>query len=201
MQGAAFLDLSPRAKLRVTGADRVRFLNGQITNDLRKASETAAIEACVLNAKGKLNAHIFVTASGESFLVDAESELRETLRARLERYVIADDVEIEDVTNEFSLFHVLGGEPPASGLGRIVSTRRFSASGWDIWTEAARHDAVRDELASAHLFIDDAAAEVMRIEQGLPRWGRPQQQRFRSPTAGWHLRCCLPLDTLAPVMP
>ena len=64
---AFFLDLSARAKLRVTGADRFRFLNGQITNDLRNASETVAIEACVLNAKGKLNAHIFIAALGESF--------------------------------------------------------------------------------------------------------------------------------------
>ena len=62
-----FLDLSARAKLRVTGADRFRFINGQITNDLRKANETAAIEACVLNAKGKLNAQIFIAALGESF--------------------------------------------------------------------------------------------------------------------------------------
>jgi tRNA-modifying protein YgfZ len=168
----AFFDFSGRAKLRVTGADRFRFLNGQITNDLGNASETAAIEACVLNAKGKMNAHIFVTASGETFLVDAEAEVRETLRARLERYVIADDVEIEDVTDEFSLFHVLGDEPPAPGSRRIVSTRRFSVIGWDIWTDKPSHDAVRDELASAHLFVDAAAAEVMRIEQGLPRWGR-----------------------------
>jgi folate-binding protein YgfZ len=168
----AFLDLSARAKLRVTGADRSRFLNGQITNDLRKASETAAIEACVLNAKGKVNAHIFLVAVGESFLLDAEPELRETLRERLERYVIADDVQIEDVTDEFSLFHVFTEEPPAAESGRIVSTRRFAATGWDIWTDSARHDAVRDELAAAYLFIDSAAADVMRIEQGLPRWGR-----------------------------
>ena len=168
----ALLDLSARSKLRVTGADRFRFLNGQITNDLRKASETAAIEACVLNAKGKLNGHIFIATVGESFLVDAEPELRETLRARLERYVIADDVQIEDVTEEFALFHVFAEEPPASGFGRIVSTRRLFATGWDIWTDPTRHDAVLNELASAHTFVDSAAAEVMRIEQGLPRWGR-----------------------------
>ena len=113
-----FLDLSARAKLRVTGADRFRFLNGQITNDLRKANETVAIEACVLNAKGKVNAHIFIAALAESFLIDAELELRETMRARLERYVIADGVQIEDVTDEFSLFHVLTEEPPAHGSGR-----------------------------------------------------------------------------------
>jgi len=167
-----FLDLSARAKFRVTGADRFRFLNGQITNDLRKASETAAIEACLLNAKGKLNAHIFIAAFGESLLIDAEPELRETLRARLERYVIGDDVQIEDVTDEFSLFHVLTEEPPAPGSGRIVSARRFAATGWDVWSDPARHDALRRELASAYLFIDSAAADVMRIEQGLPRWGR-----------------------------
>jgi folate-binding protein YgfZ len=167
-----FLDLSARTKLRVTGADRFRFLNGQITNDLRKASETVSVEACVLNAKGKLNAHIFIAALGESLLIDADPELREMLRARLERYVIADDVQIEDVTDKFSLFHVFTEEPPALDSGRIVSVRRFAATGWDIWSDPARHDAVRDELASAYLFIDFAAADLLRIEQGLPRWGR-----------------------------
>jgi tRNA-modifying protein YgfZ len=168
---ALFLDLSARTKLRVTGADRFRFLNGQITNDLRKASETVAMEACVLNAKGKLNAHIFIVAFGESVLIDAEPELRETLCARLERYVIADDVQIQEVTAEFSLFHVLTEDPPALAFGRIVSALRFAATGWDIWSDSARHDPVRDELAAAYLFIDSAAADVMRIEQGLPRWG------------------------------
>ena len=115
----AFLDLSVRAKLRVIGADRFRFLNGQITNDLCKASETLAVEACVLNAKGKLNAHVFIGALGKTFLIDVEPELRETLRARLERYVIADDVQIEDVTDEFSLFHVFTEELPAIESGQI----------------------------------------------------------------------------------
>ena len=168
----AFLDLSARATLRVTGTDRVRFLNGQITNDLRKANETVAMEACVLNAKGKLNAHIFIAALGESFLIDAEPELRETLRARLERYVIADDVQIDDVTDEFALFHVFTDEPPVPGSGRSVSAHRFVVTGWDIWSDLAHHDALRLELAAAYLFIDSVAAEVMRIEQGLPRWGR-----------------------------
>jgi folate-binding protein YgfZ len=168
---ATFLDLSARTKFRIAGTDRFRFLNGQITNDLRKASETVAIEACVLNAKGKMNAHIFVSAPGECFLVDAEPELRETLRARLERYVIADDVQIEDVSDQFSLFHVLSEESPTPEHGRIVSVRRFAEPGWDIWSDAARHDAVRQQLSSAFGFLDSAAAELMRIEQGIPRWG------------------------------
>jgi folate-binding protein YgfZ len=168
---SSFLDLSARAKFRITGTDRLRFLNGQITNDLRKASETVAVEACVLNAKGKTDAHIFIGALGECFVVDADPNLREKLRARLERYVIADDVQIEDVTDQFSLFHVLSQEPPASEYGRIASTRRFAEPGWDIWSDEGRHEAVLQQLSSAFGLLDSAAAEVMRIEQGIPRWG------------------------------
>jgi tRNA-modifying protein YgfZ len=175
---AIFLDLSGRAKFRITGMDRLRFLNGQITNDLRKASETSAIEACVLNAKGRIDAHIFVSASGESFLADAELDLRETLKARLERYVIADDVQIEDVTDEFSLFHVLSQQPAALENCQIVSARRFAEAGWDIWVEAAQHDALLRELLSRYTLRDSDAAEVMRIEQGISRWGRELTQEI-----------------------
>ena len=104
--------------------------------------------------------------------MDAEQELRETLRTRLERYVIADDVQIEDVTDQFSLFHVLSEESPTLEHGRIVSVRRFAEQGCDVWSDAARHDAVWQQLSSAFAFLDSTAAEVMRIEQGIPRWGR-----------------------------
>jgi folate-binding protein YgfZ len=169
---SALFDLSGRAKFRITGMDRLRFLNGQITNDLRKASETSAIEACVLSAKGKTNAHIFVCASGESFLVDAAADLREPLKARLERYVIADDVQIEDVTDQFALFHVFSQQSPAAESGRMVFVRRFDEPGWDIWIDAAQHDALLQELSARSILCDSDAAEVMRIEQGIPRWGR-----------------------------
>src|SRR5437762_11165261 len=135
MGNAIFLDLSEREKFRITGTDRLRFLNGQITNDLRKASETSAIEACILNAKGKTDAHIFVSASGESFLVDSAADLRETLRVRVERYVIADEVQIEDVTDQFSLLHLFSKQRPAPEFGRIVSVHRFPEPGWDMWVE------------------------------------------------------------------
>jgi folate-binding protein YgfZ len=167
----SFLDLSARTKLRITGTDRFRFLNGQITNDLRKATETQAMEACVLNAKGKIDAHIFVSAHDESFLADAELNLREKLRARLERYIIADDVEIEDVTDKCSLFHVLPKQPPTAAYGRIVSVRRFAESGWDVRSDSADHDVVWQRLRSAFAVLDSGAAEVMRIEQGVPRSG------------------------------
>src|SRR6266550_3774075 len=100
----AFFDLSPRIKLSVSGADRLRFLNGQLTNDVRKATETNAIEACILNAKGKMEGHLFLHLQADSFLLDADPALKSSLPARLERYIIADDVLIEDVTERLSIF-------------------------------------------------------------------------------------------------
>jgi tRNA-modifying protein YgfZ len=178
MHSSAFVELSSRAKLRISGADRVRFLNGQITNDPRKASEAVALEACVLNAKGKMEAHIFARVCGESFLVDADQDLREKLRARLERYVIADHVEIEDVTDQFSLFHVLAPQMTDVSNGVVISIRRFAEPGWDIWSETANHDAVLQQLSSTFSLLDSDAADVMRIEQGIPRWGRELTQEI-----------------------
>jgi folate-binding protein YgfZ len=167
-----FFDFSGRTKLRITGNDRVRFLNGQITNDVRKASESAATEACVLNAKGKLNADIFLSAGPDCFWVDADPDLRKALPARIERYIIADDVQIDDVTDRFSIFHVLSrAAPDVTDCQRILSTRRFAETGWDVWADSESHDAVSEQLSSMFRLCDGASAEILRIEQGIPRWG------------------------------
>jgi folate-binding protein YgfZ len=168
----AFFDFSGRTKLCITGSDRLRFLNGQITNDVRKGTETVAIEACVLDAKGKINAHVFLSAESDCFWIDAAPELREMLPARLERYVIADDVQIEDATDRFSIFHASSqAAPNLSDCQRILSVRRFAEAGWDIWTDSAVHDAVFKQLSSILRFYDTAAAEILRLEQGIPHWG------------------------------
>src|SRR5437867_11563590 len=123
-----FFDLSARVKLRVSGADRLRFLNGQLTNDVRKATETNAIEACVLNAKGKMEAHLFLHAQAESVVLDADPALQPSLQSRLERYIIADDVQIEDVTSGLSIFHVICPFPSySSGVTCKVSINCFGS--------------------------------------------------------------------------
>ena len=168
-----FFDCSRRVKLRITGADASRFLNGQITNDLRKATATSAIQASILNAKGKLSAHVFISTEADAFLLDADPELREDLPARLDRYIIADDVQIEDVTGGFSIFHFAGEAPPATATpARTVASNRFGFPGYDLWFDRENSDQIRREFEAAFVFCDDACAEVLRIEQGIPRWGR-----------------------------
>ena len=166
-------DLSTRVKLRVTGGDAFRFLNGQITNNLAKASGTAAIQASILTAKGKLCAHVFLSKENdEAFLLDADAELRDELPTRLDRYIIADDVQIEDVTDKFSIFHFLGESPPTlSSLMRTIAASRFDSAGWDIWSPVERASEIRRQSADDFDLCDEACAEVLRIEQGIPRWG------------------------------
>ncbi len=169
-----FFDFSARVKLRVTGADAFRFLNGQMTNNLAKASAIRAIQASILTAKGKLAAHVFVsTESDNVFLLDADPELREELPARLDRYIIADDVQLEDVTENFSMFHLLGeSAPTVSGAARAISSNRFGSAGWDVWIPGADAEAIRRDAEKDFGFCDDACTEALRIERGIPRWGR-----------------------------
>ena len=168
----AFFDLSARTKLRVTGADRIRFLNGQTTNDVRKAGAEATQESCVLNAKGHFDAHVFLSATPNDIWIDADQELRELLQTRLERYVIADDVKIEDVTDQSALFHVLAGsEPKISDAKFEFRSRRLGIDGWDLWVEAARAEAMKRALAADYRAMDESEWEVLRIESGIPRWG------------------------------
>lgn len=170
---APFFDLSARVKLRLTGTDAFRFLNGQITNNLAKASAPEAIQASVLSPKGKLAAHIYVSKeSDDSFLLDADPALGQELPDRLGRYIIADDVQLEVVTEKFSLFHALTERAPTlSATARIVTANRFGASGFDVWA-AADPEQTRAELADRFSFCGDECTEVFRIERGIPRWAR-----------------------------
>jgi len=182
-RGALFA-LSGRVKLRITGADALRFLNGQISNDLRKATADAAIQASILSAKGKLNADIFISKENDSFLLDADTELREALPARLERYIIADDVQIEDVTDRFAMFHVTGeSAPDPVQPGRTLRATRFACPGWDIWVDRTAAEQTRQALSGTFGVCDEECAEVFRVERGVPRWGRELTDQIIPPEA------------------
>jgi tRNA-modifying protein YgfZ len=185
----AFFDLSARAKLRVTGADRIRFLNGQTTNDVRRARAEATQESCVLNAKGHFDAHLFLFATPNDIWIDADEELREQLRFRLERYVIADDVLIEDVTDQFAFFHVLGdSEPKTAGAKFCPRSRRLGSEGWDLWLESAGAEKMRNVLAADYRAMDESEWEVSRVENGIPRWGRELTPEIIPPEANLQAR-------------
>jgi len=154
------IDLSKRAKFRLSGADRARYLNGQVSNDVGKASETQAISACVTTVKGRLQGLVWITveAGGDAFLIDADPELRESLFARLAKYIIADDAELDDVTDEFLLVHDLFD----SGEG--AASERLALPGRDRWYR-------KGELMAGADWMGARAAEELRVAQGVPKWG------------------------------
>jgi tRNA-modifying protein YgfZ len=165
------IDLSDRAKLRVTGPDRIRFLNGQLTNDIVNLQPGISVYACALSAKGKLCGDVFVTPLKDALLLDYALALRDSIPARLEKYLIADEVELEDVTEEFALFHLTGVELPDAILpeGTVTISDRFAADGKDLLLQAALKNVVPKLINDTPLA--DSKLEEFRIEQGIPYWG------------------------------
>jgi tRNA-modifying protein YgfZ len=165
------IDLSDRAKLRVTGPDRIRFLNGQLTNDIANLQPGVSVYACALSAKGKLCGDLFVTPLRDALLLDYESALRDSIPPRLEKYLIADEVELEDVTEQFALFHVVDVTLPEAIIpeGTITTSNRFAIDGKDLLLPATLKNVALKLVSEAPLI--DSALERFRIEQGIPRWG------------------------------
>lgn len=154
------IDLSARAKFRLSGGDRVRYLDGQVSNAVNEASETVAISACVTTAKGRLQGLVWICVEpgGDAFLVDAPAELREPLLARLGKYIIADDVELEDISDDYVLVHDLGDG------GEGVASNRFAQPGRDRWLR-------KGEILAAADWMTPPAVETLRVLQGVPAWG------------------------------
>jgi folate-binding protein YgfZ len=181
----ALLDLSDRAKWHLSGADRVRYLNGQATNDIRRVRPDAAMMACVTTAKGKLSGMIFVSAAPAFLRIDAESELRESLGARLERYIIADDATLEDTTGEECLFHLLAPAAPGALPGaEVLAATRLARPGFDIIAPLGEQARVLAALGERHVLIPSLLAECLRIEAGVPRWGAELTEETLPPEAG-----------------
>lgn len=191
--GAA-VNLSSRAKFKLTGADRIRYLNGQVTNDMRQVKPAESLYACVTDVKGRIAADVFVHAKGDSLLLDAEPDLRETLGMRLERYIVADDVELTDVTEDWQLWHVWGGtDTPASTESihcsnefphHSLRSSRFGTPGIDLWLPTSATIPTFDAIP----ILSDADLETWRILQKIPRWPHELNAETFPPEAGLEAR-------------
>lgn len=155
------LNLTPYVKLRLTGPDALRYLNGQVSNDVRRIAAGESLPACVCTHKGKLEALVMISRTAEGFYLTAEPALRDFLPLRMEKYLIADDAVLEDVTEEFDVVHVFGGHLAPGGVMTFKATR-MGVPGGDVWTEKGG--------ASEVEFTDPALVELWRIERGLPAW-------------------------------
>lgn len=167
-----------RALWKLTGNDRVRYLNGQVTNDVKKLTTGRSLYAAVPNAKGKFVGDCFISATDDALWIDAPLELREALDLRLQKYLIADDAELVDVTDEWTLLHVIGSEEetaPANATHTFVNAR-FGLTGHDFWMAGTS----APELP----WLPDDLIESLRLEHGLAKWGVDMTEENLPPEAG-----------------
>ena len=177
-----------RAVLAVRGPDGAEYLQGQLTNDIEALDPGQGCYAALLDRKGHLEADMRVLrlSDGELWL-DLEADRREPVLKHLRMYSIGRDVEVEDVTDGWALVSVLGprsaeltgfeGLSPEHAQGR----RNWGGAdvlgiatdaGVDLIVRAEQRDALEQLLAAAGVSpVSDAAAEIVRIESGRPRFG------------------------------
>lgn len=173
------VDLGTPALLEFRGPDAVRFLNGQLTQDVRKvAGGNIALPSCVTDAKGKLQFRIRITEGPDGALwIEGPEGRAEDLEARVTRYLIADDVEVSDLTGKFRLYHLIGSPPEApEGIISRVSNR-YGVEGTDWWLPSG---------ASLPADIEPFDADILehlRISNGVPAWGSELVEGMLPPEA------------------
>jgi folate-binding protein YgfZ len=128
---AGVIDLSFRSRICLTGADRVRFLHGQVTNDVKRFQVGEGCYSAITTAKGKMESDLNIFALADELLLDFEPGLTEKISARLGKFIVADDVQIVDAAPHYGLLSVQG--PKATEVVRAlnlfpeIQTQQFSS--------------------------------------------------------------------------
>ena len=195
--GAAWLDLSGRGKIKLTGEDRARLLHAMTTNHIQQLAPGAGCYAFFLNDKGRILSDANVLCRPDHFLLDLEPETREKIYQHLDHYIIADDVTLEDVTAATATIAVEGpkaaevleraGAPiPQAGYAslewgtRLVARLNSTGSlGFFVFAPVSeRAELIAQLEASGAQAADAEASRLVRLEHGKPRYGEDLSERF-----------------------
>ena len=200
-ENAAWLDMSGRGKIRATGEDRARLLHAMTTNQVETLQPGEGCYAFFLSAQGRILADANLLCFEDHFLLDTEPETRTKVYEHLDRYIIADDVTLEDQTDRIATIAIEGPKAAAAlaALGAPVPAAPYSFASWTHGTSLvtiARLDttgkggvflfipveekqAVTSRLTKAG-FLEATAEDtrVVRIESGRPRYGEEITERY-----------------------
>src|SRR5919108_3342175 len=109
---AGLIDLSFRVQVRMTGEDRVAFLQGMVSNDVKALRPGDGCAATLLTEQGRIVADLRVYALDTCFLLDVDTRIKERLIETLSRFIIADDVEMEDLSETQTTLALQGPHAP-----------------------------------------------------------------------------------------
>ena len=198
--GAALIDTSAREVVRLTGPDRVSFLQGMVTQDVEGLAPGSVADAAMLTPKGAMVADARVVKRAEDFLLLTEPGHGATVLGALGRYLISEDAELSDASGELGQLSLVGPEAEALaervlGLGPPAGAalRQFDAgggtTGWampqglllpgvDLLVPVNALGEVFDRLlAGGATPVGMAALEVLRVERGTPRFGLDMDEK------------------------
>jgi folate-binding protein YgfZ len=212
---AGIADLSARGRLCLTGTERIRFLHGQVTNDVQSLRPGEGCYAALVSAKGKLESDLYLHCLDGEVLLDFEPGLTRAVMERLQRFIVADDVQIIDVAPLYGLITVQGpgaaailktagvvdrlpeklfasmrSVDPRHGEIYVVNQPRLATVGFDLFLPAPAFPNVLQALleSSGARICGWQALETARIEAGLPRFGMDMDESNFPQEAGIEAR-------------
>jgi aminomethyltransferase len=183
---AGWMDVSTRGRIIARGRDRARLLHNVTTNEVKKMTPGAGCYAFLLTPQGRIQADLLLFAFEDHFLIDTAPELREKVLQHIRRYIIADQVTLEDVTAATSAIAVEGPEAAAvlAAIGAPVPAEEYQHQPWgERWVAAVSLTGqpgfriygaanLEPQLAAAGARpASEEDARVVRIENGRPRYG------------------------------
>jgi len=201
VSGCGLFRLSTRSKISLCGKDRVRWLNGMITNKVRDLAPAQGIYAFVLNAQGHILGDLYAYNRGESLLVDTDQSQSEKLLEIFRRHIIMDAVTLVNLSDQCASIGIAGpkvGEVlRATGITfetlgslqsvdlawqglplSVVRTDHPVIESYEIWSTPQHASVLFEALAnSGASAVGPAAIELLRIACGIPRYGQDIRER------------------------
>jgi folate-binding protein YgfZ len=187
-EGCGLVDRAGRGRLALTGADRRAFLHGQITQDVETLEPGHGRYGALLTHKGKMLSDLRVLDLGDELLLSCERAGLQELFNMLRRSKLGADVELHKRTLEMGELSLIGPEARrVAGAGALGPDEHDNARarigghdvvlvatdlGVDVFCDAGATEGVRGALlAAGAVEVGEAAAELVRVESGRPRYG------------------------------
>ena len=200
-RGAALAEMDWFGIMKVTGSERVSWLQGMVTNDIQKLATGEGCYAAHLTPQGKIVAHMHIWLDDDAVWLSLERATLTKLAGAFDKLLIMEDVQIADVSEEYDILSVIGpngGSVLESWLGETLNLngvykhRKFencrvlvSDLGYEVWVSRGQADKMLRSLAqSGATAIDQGTWDVLRTEAGLPVYGVDIDETTTMPEIG-----------------
>ena len=154
-----------RGLLEISGTEAVQFLNGLITNDVPKLEDGEQMLAAFPTLKGRVFAVVRVMRRGDSFLFETEAITKQKVYDNLFRFTFAGDFELKDLSEDYEFYSFFGDLPSGAQIDDGII--QFQT---DYFVPNESADAFQ-KLVAETFEISDELYEVLRIEDGTPKYG------------------------------